>query len=116
MSKGGRRGYRPGQVRSAPRMSSTRPRGLHLARRAAGRGCFRAPRRTEAPIAINLIPVTISSTSRADYQTFATSHRADFERWLAELVNIPTVSVDPARAADVRRCAESARARLQQLG
>jgi acetylornithine deacetylase/succinyl-diaminopimelate desuccinylase-like protein len=60
--------------------------------------------------------VTTTSTSRADYQKFAANHRADFEQWLAELVNIPTVSVDPARAADVRRGAETARARLQQLG
>jgi acetylornithine deacetylase/succinyl-diaminopimelate desuccinylase-like protein len=60
--------------------------------------------------------VTISSSSRADYEAFATSHRADFERWLAELVNIPTVSVDPARAADVRRCAGTARDLLQQHG
>ena len=60
--------------------------------------------------------MTISSTSRADYQAFATSHRPEFERWLAELVNIPTVSVDPARAGDVRLCAETARALLQQLG
>jgi acetylornithine deacetylase/succinyl-diaminopimelate desuccinylase-like protein len=60
--------------------------------------------------------VTLSSTVRADNEKFATSHRADFERWLAELVNIPTVSVDPARAADVRRCAETARALLQEVG
>jgi acetylornithine deacetylase/succinyl-diaminopimelate desuccinylase-like protein len=60
--------------------------------------------------------MTLSSTSRADYQTFATSHRSDFERWLAELVNVPSVSVDPARAADVRRCAEIARARLEDQG
>jgi acetylornithine deacetylase/succinyl-diaminopimelate desuccinylase-like protein len=55
-------------------------------------------------------------SSRADYDTFAASHRSDFERWLAELVNIPTVSVDPAHASDVRRCAETARTRLQHLG
>ena len=60
--------------------------------------------------------MTISSTSRADYQKFATSHRSDFERWLAELVNIPTVSVDPAHAADVRRCAETAHTLLQGVG
>src|SRR5437588_9230718 len=65
--------------------------------------------------AATLKRVTISSTSRADYQAFATSHRSDFERWLTELVNIPTVSVDPARAADVRRCAETAFALLEQV-
>src|SRR5258708_3126762 len=66
--------------------------------------------------AITLTNVTLSSTSRANYATFATSHRSDFERWLAELVNIPTVSVDPARAADVRRCAETALALFERIG
>jgi len=65
---------------------------------------------------ITLTNVTLSSTSRVDYETFARSHRSDFERWLAELVNIPTVSVDPARAADVRRCAETAFALFERIG
>ncbi|HEX8968589.1 MAG TPA: M20/M25/M40 family metallo-hydrolase, partial [Chloroflexota bacterium] len=47
---------------------------------------------------------------------FAARYRADFERWLADLVNIPSVSVDPAHAADVRRCAETALRRLQAAG
>ncbi|HEY8371022.1 MAG TPA: M20/M25/M40 family metallo-hydrolase, partial [Thermodesulfobacteriota bacterium] len=47
---------------------------------------------------------------------FAKSHREEFERWLAELVAIPTVSADPARAADVRRGAEAAAARLAAVG
>src|SRR5438132_7823729 len=46
--------------------------------------------------------------SRTDLATFAARHRDDFERWLTTLVNIPTVSVDPAHAGDVRRCAETA--------
>jgi acetylornithine deacetylase/succinyl-diaminopimelate desuccinylase-like protein len=54
--------------------------------------------------------------NRADLTTFAANHRADFENWLTELVNIPSVSVDPAHTVDVRRCAESAVARLQQVG
>jgi acetylornithine deacetylase/succinyl-diaminopimelate desuccinylase-like protein len=53
---------------------------------------------------------------RSELADFATRHRADFERWLAELVSIPSVSVDPAHAADVRRCAEVALDRLQQAG
>jgi acetylornithine deacetylase/succinyl-diaminopimelate desuccinylase-like protein len=52
--------------------------------------------------------VTLSTTSRAELADFAAQHRADFERWLARLVNIPSVSVDPANAGDVRRCAEAA--------
>jgi acetylornithine deacetylase/succinyl-diaminopimelate desuccinylase-like protein len=54
--------------------------------------------------------------TRADLAAFATNHRADFEHWLAELVTIPSVSVDPARVADVRRCAEVAQRRLQDVG
>jgi acetylornithine deacetylase/succinyl-diaminopimelate desuccinylase-like protein len=60
--------------------------------------------------------MTLSIGSRADLSNFATRHRADFELWLAELVNIPSVSVDPAHAPDVRRCAEAAVARLEQVG
>ena len=52
--------------------------------------------------------MTLSTTSRAELAEFAAQHRADFERWLARLVNLPSVSVDPAHAADVRRCAEAA--------
>jgi acetylornithine deacetylase/succinyl-diaminopimelate desuccinylase-like protein len=47
---------------------------------------------------------------------FAEAQRPNFEAWLAELVNIPTVSVDPAHAADIRRCAEVAVARLRAVG
>jgi acetylornithine deacetylase/succinyl-diaminopimelate desuccinylase-like protein len=46
--------------------------------------------------------------SREGLDEFAVRHRAEFERWLAELVNIPSVSVDPVHTADVRRCAETA--------
>lgn len=54
--------------------------------------------------------------SRAQLAEFASAHRSDFEHWLADMVNIPSVSVDPARAADVRRCAETARDLLSSLG
>jgi acetylornithine deacetylase/succinyl-diaminopimelate desuccinylase-like protein len=59
--------------------------------------------------------VTLSTASRADLANYAARHRADFERWLAELVNIPSVSVDPAHASDVRRCAEAAQNLLNKL-
>jgi acetylornithine deacetylase/succinyl-diaminopimelate desuccinylase-like protein len=49
-------------------------------------------------------------------RTFAEAHRPDFERWLAELVNIPTVSVDPAHRDDMRRGAEAGCARLRAVG
>ena len=60
--------------------------------------------------------MTLSTTSRAELAEFAAHHRSDFERWLARLVNIPSVSVDPARATDVRRCAEAGLDCLTQVG
>jgi acetylornithine deacetylase/succinyl-diaminopimelate desuccinylase-like protein len=60
--------------------------------------------------------VPSTALTRPALDAFAASHRADFERWLAELVNLPSVSVDPDRAADVRRCAEAAAALLRQVG
>jgi acetylornithine deacetylase/succinyl-diaminopimelate desuccinylase-like protein len=50
--------------------------------------------------------------SRTELAGFAVRQRTHFERWLADLVNIPSVSVDPAHAADVRRCAQAAVALL----
>jgi acetylornithine deacetylase/succinyl-diaminopimelate desuccinylase-like protein len=60
--------------------------------------------------------VTLSTTSRAELAEFAARHRADFEQWLARLVNIPSVSVDPSHATDVRRCAEAALELLTRVG
>lgn len=47
---------------------------------------------------------------------YATGIRADYEKHLRELVEIPTVSADPARAADVARGASAAAALLRRLG
>jgi acetylornithine deacetylase/succinyl-diaminopimelate desuccinylase-like protein len=52
--------------------------------------------------------VNPESLSRGDLAQFAAQHRADFEQWLADLVSIPSVSVDPSHAADCRRCARAA--------
>jgi acetylornithine deacetylase/succinyl-diaminopimelate desuccinylase-like protein len=41
--------------------------------------------------------------------------RPTYERWLQTLVNIPSVSVDPAHAGDVRRCAEAAVALFDEV-
>ncbi len=51
-----------------------------------------------------------------DARTFAESQRTTFERYLRQLVEIPTVSADPARAADMQRCAEAAVAMIEELG
>ena len=45
---------------------------------------------------------------RAALAEFASGKRLQFERWLSELVNIPSVSVDPAHTRDIRRCGEAA--------
>ena len=57
-----------------------------------------------------------ATLSRESLGTFAHKHRHDFEAWLTSLVNIPSVSVDAAHAADVRRCAETARDLFLSLG
>lgn len=45
---------------------------------------------------------------RAALSAFAASHRSAFEAELRTLVEIPTVSSDPDRLPDIRRCAEAA--------
>src|SRR5215468_8788799 len=60
--------------------------------------------------------MTANTLSRADLAAFAAARRPDFERWLTELVDIPSVSVDPSNAADVRRCAEAAVGILESVG
>ena len=48
------------------------------------------------------------SISRGDLAQFAAQHRPDFERWLENLVNFPSVSADPGHAGDCLRCAQAA--------
>ena len=47
---------------------------------------------------------------------YANSQRSDFEARLKQFVEIPSVSADPARKTDVRRCAESAAQLLRDFG
>ena len=47
---------------------------------------------------------------------FAAAHRAAFEAELKTLVEIPSVSADPTRAGDVRRCAEAAVSLFERHG
>src|SRR5258708_6038048 len=60
--------------------------------------------------------MTTQTASRAELADFAARHRAEFERWLADLVKIPSVSVDPAHKGDVRACAEAALELLASVG
>ena len=48
--------------------------------------------------------------------TFAESQRTHFEKSLRELVEIPSVSADPDRKGDVRRCADAAARLLRDFG
>src|SRR5438477_10244992 len=49
-------------------------------------------------------------------QAFATRERIGFERALQEFVEIPTVSSDPTRQRDIRRCAELAAQTIRDFG
>jgi acetylornithine deacetylase/succinyl-diaminopimelate desuccinylase-like protein len=48
--------------------------------------------------------------------SYVRQHREDFEAKLAELVEIPTVSMDPAHQPDIRRGAECVRQYLESIG
>src|SRR5215467_16186096 len=54
--------------------------------------------------------------SREGLDRYAESRRPDFERSLQQIVEIPTVSVEPGRKGDVRRGAEWAVAALESAG
>jgi acetylornithine deacetylase/succinyl-diaminopimelate desuccinylase-like protein len=54
--------------------------------------------------------------ARAPLLRAARRQRARYEAALAELVEIPSVSADPVRAADVRRAAKAAAAHVRALG
>ncbi len=58
----------------------------------------------------------MASLDRETVRSFAAAHRQDFASWLARLVNIPSVSVDPNHRDDVRACAVAAVELLQSLG
>lgn len=49
-------------------------------------------------------------------RAFAAEHRATFEKELKTLVEIPSVSADPAKAGEVRRCAEAAKSLFERFG
>jgi acetylornithine deacetylase/succinyl-diaminopimelate desuccinylase-like protein len=54
--------------------------------------------------------------SRESLSRYADSQRAAFERVLSEIVEIPTVSVEPQHKDDMRRGAEYARGLLESMG
>ncbi len=54
--------------------------------------------------------------SKESLQKYAADHRAEYEQVLEKIVEIPTVSVEPERKADVRRGAEYAVSLLESCG
>jgi acetylornithine deacetylase/succinyl-diaminopimelate desuccinylase-like protein len=56
------------------------------------------------------------SLEKKSLVAFAKKERASFEATLRELVEIPTVSADPDRVADVRRCADRAMQLIRDFG
>lgn len=54
--------------------------------------------------------------TRESLAQFAAEQRAAFEAELKTLVEIPSISADPSRAGDVRRCAEAAKALFERHG
>ncbi len=53
---------------------------------------------------------------RASLERYVTDSRLRFEDLLGQMVEIPSISMDPARAPDIRRMAEFARQLLTDLG
>jgi acetylornithine deacetylase/succinyl-diaminopimelate desuccinylase-like protein len=58
----------------------------------------------------------VGNLTRASLQAYAKRSRAAYERWLKRLVEIPSVSSDPARAGDVARGAKAAAELVTSLG
>ena len=53
---------------------------------------------------------------RAHLERYVTDSRRRFEDLLGQMVEIPSISMDPAKAPDIRRMAEFARQVLTNLG
>lgn len=55
-------------------------------------------------------------TDKKSLLAWANSERDRFEDTLKKFVEIPSVSADPAKAGDMRRCAEAAAAQIREFG
>ncbi|HEY1250809.1 MAG TPA: M20/M25/M40 family metallo-hydrolase [Thermoanaerobaculia bacterium] len=58
----------------------------------------------------------MAGSSRAELQSYARAQRPEYERVLKEIVEIPSVSVEPQRKGEVRRAAEYAASLLESFG
>jgi acetylornithine deacetylase/succinyl-diaminopimelate desuccinylase-like protein len=57
-----------------------------------------------------------SGFDREELRSYARAKRGEYEQVLEDIVEIPSVSVDPERKGDVRKAAESAASLLQSFG
>lgn len=64
----------------------------------------------------DLVAEVSAAFSRASLQAYAHGIRRRYERELAALVELPSVSADPAHREDVRRTADRAAALIRELG
>ena len=55
-------------------------------------------------------------TRQAQLETYVAEHRTQFEDLLGRMVEIPSISMDPAKASDMRRMAELGRQILVDMG
>src|SRR5689334_4141410 len=60
--------------------------------------------------------MSAKATTDARLDAFIQDNRSDFESKLGDLVEIPTISMDPERKPDIRRGAELARQYLEGIG
>jgi len=61
-------------------------------------------------------PPALVEQKSTEFEAYAASVRADYEEALKMLVEIPSVSVDPERKADIQRTADAAVALLRSIG
>src|SRR5215468_3574251 len=61
-------------------------------------------------------PMTAKATPDGRLDAYIKNSRADFENQLGEIVEVPTISMDPERKPDIRRGAELARQYLESIG
>src|SRR5262249_12396899 len=75
------------------------------------KGCSLSRRKNAGPVP-NMKP----TDAYHDLDSHISSARQDFENKLAELVEIPSVSMDPGHSGDCRRAGELARQYLESIG
>src|SRR5437773_5053210 len=84
-----------------------------LVGRAARHPAFQVPRYARDDAGIECAAMNLDKKSLL---AFAERERSAFERALEEFVEIPTVSSEPERKGDIRRCADRAASLIREFG